>query len=76
MPNRGADELTWRLASLCCRFFDEVLVSPPPDNEILMKSLTLLDLQNNKIGDRGAVSLSYLLGGGSLLSKMFLSSNR
>eukprot|EP00518_Triparma_eleuthera_P015329 CAMPEP_0197566338 /NCGR_PEP_ID=MMETSP1320-20131121/33685_1 /TAXON_ID=91990 /ORGANISM="Bolidomonas sp., Strain RCC2347" /LENGTH=457 /DNA_ID=CAMNT_0043128427 /DNA_START=77 /DNA_END=1447 /DNA_ORIENTATION=+ len=58
------------------RFFDEVLVSPPPDNEILMKSLTLLDLHNNKIGDRGAVSLSYLLGAGSLLSKLLLSSNR
>eukprot|EP00520_Triparma_pacifica_P012597 CAMPEP_0118655190 /NCGR_PEP_ID=MMETSP0785-20121206/12790_1 /TAXON_ID=91992 /ORGANISM="Bolidomonas pacifica, Strain CCMP 1866" /LENGTH=379 /DNA_ID=CAMNT_0006547899 /DNA_START=169 /DNA_END=1305 /DNA_ORIENTATION=- len=58
------------------RYFDELWVSPPPDDKMLMRRLTTLNLQSNKIGDKGAIALSYLLAPTSNLTKLFLSRNR
>ena len=43
---------------------------------MICKSLSIINLSNNKIGDRGAAALSYLLGSDSLLSKLHLNNNR
>ena len=60
------------------QFVSEVIISPPPDDKCLLKSLTLLDLSVNKIADSGAVALSYLLrpSAGSLLTVLNLRDNR
>lgn len=59
-------------------YFDEFLISPPPDNLMIMKSLTHLNLSNNNIPDKGAVSVAYLLDVtcGSMLTFLNLNSNR
>ena len=46
------------------------------NNLMLLRTLTTLSLERNKIGDRGAVSLSYLLSPSSFITKLFLSENR
>ncbi|GMH96822.1 hypothetical protein TrVE_jg14084 [Triparma verrucosa] len=72
-------DLTFTNCSLddrAIRYFDEVLITPPPDNGMICKSLSIINLSNNKIGDRGAAALSYLLGSDSLLSKLHLNNNR
>ncbi|GMH71154.1 hypothetical protein TrLO_g13275 [Triparma laevis f. longispina] len=72
-------DLTFTNCSLddrAIRYFDEVLISPLPDNFMICKSLSVINLENNKIGDRGAAALAYLLGSDSLLSKLLLNRNR
>ncbi|GMH48898.1 hypothetical protein TrRE_jg5518 [Triparma retinervis] len=58
------------------RYFDELWVSPPPDDRALMNRLTTLNLERNKIGDKGAIAVSYLLTPSSNLTKLFLARNR
>ncbi|GMI46977.1 hypothetical protein TrCOL_g1182 [Triparma columacea] len=58
------------------RYFDELWVSPPPDDRALMNRLTTLNLERNKIGDKGAIAISYLLSPSSILTKLFLARNR
>jgi len=74
----GITELHFTSCALdgrCGEYFGEFLCSDPPEVP-LCRNLAVINLQDNQIGDRGAVGLSYLLHPEGRLIRLHLGKNR